>query len=109
MKKISIIALVLVLTAGLMTACRRPMEDAMTNPSTQSTAPSTVAPTAGTTVPTTEATRPTSKPTEPSGTTAPGNGTINPGDGTIDGTTSIDSTETTGKSEQNRRRNLPRY
>lgn len=61
MKKISILALVFVLTAGLMTACRRPSADETTTPGTDYATTGTTATnptTAPTTVPTTPATMP---------------------------------------------------
>lgn len=69
MKKISIIALTLVLTAGLMTACRAPAMDETSNPTTEGTTPSSTA-----TTPTTAATTPATVPT-PSGTDGATEGT----------------------------------
>lgn len=65
MKKISILALAFILTAGLLTACAPTMTDETTAPSTGSTAPTTTVPTTVPTVPpTTAPTVPATKPTE---------------------------------------------
>lgn len=100
MKKISIVALVLVLTAGLMTACRRPMEDEMTLPSTHATTPSTHV-----TTPSTHATTPNTHATEPSThVTDPSNHATQP-----DSTDGTDMINPTDHSDAARRRRLPRY
>ena len=78
MKKVTLIALMLALSAALLTACRSPMSDETPNESTRpSTAPTTTAPT--TTAPTTTA------PTTTAPTTAPI--TTSPTEGTTDNTT----------------------
>lgn len=58
MKKISLLALTFIMTAGLLTACRMPSTDDATVPSTTGTKPTT-ATTAPTTIPTVPATMPT--------------------------------------------------
>ena len=100
MKKISIFALVLVLTAGLLTACRRPVKDEMTLPSTHATTPSTHAtmPSTHATMPSTHATMPSTHATEPSTHTTQPHST--------DGTDMVDPTD---HSDAARRRRLPRY
>ncbi|MBQ7345976.1 MAG: hypothetical protein IJW45_07945 [Oscillospiraceae bacterium] len=72
MKKASILALVLLLTATIMTGCRRPMDDQVPSESTENTVTTspTTRPTDPTTAPTTRPTTPTTAPTEPS-TTSP--------------------------------------
>ncbi|MBE6934305.1 MAG: hypothetical protein E7462_04550 [Ruminococcaceae bacterium] len=74
MKKFAVLAFALVLTAGLMTACRWNASVDTTGPS-QTNAPQSTAPT---TKPTTAPTTPSTTPTQPSENT-PSNG------GTIDG------------------------
>lgn len=68
MKKASIIALVLLLTATMMTGCRRPMDDQVPSESTNNTVTTapTTRPTDPTTAPTTRPTSPTTAPTDPS-------------------------------------------
>ena len=88
MKKVTLIALMLALTAALLTACRSPMSDEVPGESTTrpTTAPTTTAPT--TTAPTTTApttTAPTTAPTTgDSGESKPtqnGSATENTGEG----------------------------
>lgn len=88
MKRISILALTLVLTAALFTGCRnrtQPMEP---------TKPSTTPTTQATTVPTTVATEPTVIDTMPSETVDHGNGPVDGTEG-INGTTGTTTTEGT--------------
>lgn len=75
MKKFAILALSLVLTLGLMTACRRNSTDETAGPSTETTTKPTNASTAATTVPTTAPTTASTTPSE--------NGMLE--DGMIDG------------------------
>lgn len=89
MKKISVLACVLVLTATLFTACRgknKPME---------TTKPTTAPTTQATTMPTTEATQPSTAATQPRETTDHGNGPV-------DGTNGTDSTGTTDSTVEGR-------
>lgn len=73
MKKVTVIALMLALTAALLTACRNPMTDEVPNESTRpTTAPTTTAPT--TTAPTTTAPTTTAPTTTAPSTTSPTEG-----------------------------------
>lgn len=78
MKKLTILALTAVLTAGLLTACRTPSMDEVTDPSSSATRPSTQ-----TTTPSSTTTTPSSNPattgsTESTETTG-GTNTMDPG------------------------------
>lgn len=110
MKKISIIALVLVLTAGLMTACRRPSTDETTSPVETNPVMTT---------PSSESTMPTTMPQPSTAMTDPMDDMTLPDitDG-LDGTNGLDSTNGTDNTESSdptdnsagaRRRRLPRY
>lgn len=86
MKKLTTFALLLILAAGMMTACRNPMEDTQTTPTTQNTTPSTQ-----NTMPSTQPTQATTTPATQESTP---DGSAGASDPTADGA---------------RRRNLPRY
>lgn len=102
MKKLSIIALVFVLTATALTACRRPSTHETTSPVETNHAMTT--PTVETTTPTTHATHPSTAMTDPMD-DMPLPGII---DGT-DGTDGTHSTDSTANADGARRRRLPRY
>ena len=99
MKKLSIIALVFILTATALTACRMPSTDETTSP--VETNPMITTPSSEATVPTTQSTQPSTDMTDPmDDMTIPG---------IIDGTDGTDSTDSTNNSNGARRRTLPRY
>ena len=96
MKKIAALALGLVLTTGLMTACRRPVTEEMNTTGTHGTTAATT-PSTHATTPSTHATTPSTHTTE---STAPH---------TTDGTNGLDIIDPTEHEARGRHRILPRY
>ena len=97
MKKLSVLALSMVLTAVVFTGCRnnnKPME---------TTRPSAAPTTQATTAPTTQATQPSTAATKPTETMGTDNGMVNPTNG-ADGTVGEDTTAATGSAPESRGR-----
>lgn len=105
MKKLTILALTLILTGSLLTACRNPMNDNATG--TDSAPLETVLPTNVDTAPSTHATMPSTQATAPS--TAATHPSTEMTEGTNNPTDTSDGTGSTDNSNVARRRRLPRY